>query len=408
MVIGIDDLIGRFTNVMEDEVKVFCDRVLNYHLAEGSKLVDSSNDTYHPLWPIFSRDKLFQSSMPEDIVSAVRLFIESVMQDHGSVDEGLYSHQRAAQLKLDLRPKRRGKKNVATADGSQHSKFRVLQFQGHVLGAIASTLVWLRDAISSIVASSRRKLLDLQDRDSRANQSDLVRAHFDCSIMNDSLRFLTTHLPSLEADFDSILSEAVSSGVSLNSSYVAYFELLQQSAQRVASSIFEDILGIFGISMTGSDRLSQFTEMWMKQDENEENPFTIICNVSADALTCLRDWIHPQGFTVLLSDVFCNICTLLLYVAKEIALSKPDLFLSNDVTEDSKVEASQEVLQNLFRDISSVCELFHQFYNSQAEAEIMAKLNDITGVIQILYLSNTIFVDNLSVRKFFHLLIDPI
>lgn len=377
--IGIEDLIGRFINVMEDEVKMFCDRVLNYHLTEGNKLAAASSEAYHPLWPILSREKLFQSSIPEDIVSAVRLFIESVMQDHGSVDEGLYSHQRAAQLKLDLRPKRRGKKNVATADGSQHSKFRVLQFQGHILGAIASTLVWLRDAISSIVASSRRKALDFNERDSRANQSELLRAHFDCSIMNDCLRFLTVHLPSMESDFDGILSEAVSSGVSLNSSYVAYFELLQQSAQRVASSIFEDIVGIFDISTISGEKTSKLTKMWMSPDENEEHPFALICSVTSAALVCLRDWIHPQGFTILLSDVVCNICTLLLFVAKEIALSKPDLLQSSDVTEESRIDDSHTLVA-LSRDISLVRDLFVQFHDPRAESELAAKLSDITGV----------------------------
>jgi hypothetical protein len=256
--IGIDDLIGRFTNVMEDEVKLFCDKVLNYYLSEGTKLSLSSSGNYHPLWPITSRDGIFQSSLPEDVVSSVRLFIESVMYDYGSVDDGAPGTQKIAHMKLDIRPKRRGKKNVATVDGSQHSKYRVLQFQGYILGAVASTLVWLRDAISSVIFSANRSRNLQIDRESSSDPSHLLRAKFDCSLMNDCVRILTIHLPSLESDFDRVLSEAVSTGVSLNSSYAAFFELLQQAAQRLAPSIFEveDCLVIL-YSLLGPHRYSK-------------------------------------------------------------------------------------------------------------------------------------------------------
>jgi hypothetical protein len=392
---------------MEDEVKVFCDRVLNYHLSEGSKAaaaitaaatVRNPTDVscFHPPWVILCREKMFQSSIPEDIVSAVRLFIESVMQDYGSVDEGgLHGHQRAAQLKLDIRPKRRGKKNVATADGSQHSKFRVLQFQGHILGAIASTLVWLRDAISSIVTSSMRKRWDVTLRDSEADHSEILRAQYNCSVMNDCVRFLTIHLPAMESDFDSILSEALSSGVSLNSAYVAFFELLQQCAQRIASSIFEDVLRIFDITSPSSsssscsspENLSRFASLWLRSDDKEEKPFSIICSVSTTALTCLRDWLHPCALSILLSEVVSSITTLLLFVAKEVALNQPDLVKpeatvdpSPATDEDATRETSLRILTSLCDDIAITRELFSQFSDPEAEDNLASKLAAVTGV----------------------------
>ena len=391
---------------MEDEVKVFCDRVLNYHLSEGSKVVlgttpagtsSNLNDvaSFHPPWVILCREKMFQSSIPEDIVSAVRLFIESVMQDYGSVDEGgLYGHQRAAQLKLDIRPKRRGKKNVDTADGSQHSKFRVLQFQGHILGAVSSTLVWLCDAISSIVASSMRKRWEVTLRASEADHSEILRAQYNCSIMNDCVRFLAIHLPAMELDFDSILSEALSSGVSLNSAYVSFFELIQQCARRIASSIFEDLLRIFDITSASSpctspEDLSKFARLWLQSDENEEKPFSIICSVSATALSCLRDWLHPCALTILLSEVMSNITTLLLFVAKEVALSQLDLLeaaASSESTvaidESSPTKAaSLRLTARICDDIALTCDLFSQFSDREAEDNLASKLVAVTGVV---------------------------
>jgi hypothetical protein len=385
-VIGIDDIIGRFTNVMEDEIKVFCDRVLNYHLLEGSKAAASGDPlVYHPLWPMTrdSRDKAFQSSIPEDIVSSVRLFIESIMRDYGSVDEGFHGPQRGgAQIKLDFRPKRRGKRNVATADGSQHSKFRVLQFQGQVLGAIASTLVWLRDAISSILTSSMRRQMDggLRERESRADNADLVRAQFHCSLMNDCIRFLTVHLPAMEADFDSVLSEAVSSGVSLNSAYVAFFELLQQSAQRIASSIFEDVLRIFDISHATTDRPSKLTHLWLSHHGTEENPFRVICGVASTALNCLRDWLHPYAFTILVSEVVSCLCTVLLFIGKEIAMSQPGDLLTRQDDDSSDCGSAPEILASLLRDIALVREFFSRYSDRASERELLTKLDAVTGV----------------------------
>jgi hypothetical protein len=385
-VIGIDDIIGRFTNVMEDEIKVFCDRVLNYHLLEGNKAAASSADpsAYHPLWPMVTRDKTFQSSIPEDIVSTVRLFIESIMRDYGSVDEGFHGQQRGATVKLDFRPKRRGKRNVATADGSQHSKFRVLQFQGHVLGAIASTLVWLRDAISSIVtASMKRQSQLLLERESRVdNAADLVRAQFQCSLMNDSIRFLTLHLPAMESDFDSVLSEAVSSGVSLNSAYVAFFELLQKSAQRIASSIFEDVLRIFDISHATTDQPSRLTLLWLSHHGDEESPFRVICGVSSTALTCLREWLHPYAFAILVSEVMSCLCTLLLFIAKEVAARQSgakDLIPQHDECPESG-EPSPEILSSLLEDLALIRDLFGRFSDRGSEQEILTKLEAVTGV----------------------------
>jgi hypothetical protein len=247
-------------------------------------------------------------------------------------------------------------------------------------------LVWLRDALSSIVTSSMWRRGDITSRESAADESELLRAQYNCSVMNDCVRLLTIHLPAMETDFDSILSEALSSGVSLNSAYVAFFELLQQCAQRIASSIFEDVLRIFDItSSSSSEGLSRFASLWLRPpDENEEKPFSILCSVSATALTCLRDWLHPSALSLLLSEVFSSITTLLLFVAKEVALTQPDLLLSTaTATEEEDMNRSEAALRTLTclcDDITLVRNLFSQFSDRDVENNFAIKLAAVTGV----------------------------
>lgn len=231
---------------MEDELKNWCEKVLNQLMSseEATSLRSSAGIP----WPAHqtggkkdvSREGMqYVSSLPEDVIMTMRLFIDSVMHDFGSPDDGVMGAQRARQQRINFRPKRKGHKDLSSVDGTQHSKFRVLQFQGYVLSTVSSTLVWLRDVISSLVTSVPTRSVDNGTLRVSNELVLMASAHFDCSLMNDCVRFLVIHLPAVESDFDVVLSESASSGVALTSAHAAFAELLRTAALRIVPGIFE-------------------------------------------------------------------------------------------------------------------------------------------------------------------------
>lgn len=238
-VLGLEKLIGRFANVLEDELKHWCERVLQHHLAEGEKGVGHSSGL---IWPITQQQNqkyrsskvaghgMFSSSLPEDVVSAIRHFIESVMSDLGGADEGS-----SGGLDKPVRPTRKCAKNDMSAHdhngGSHHSKIRVAQFQSYVMGATASTLVWFRDVLSSLILS--------HERSARENDQQVVASQFDCAVINDCVRVVQVHIPSLELDFDSVIQDAAHSGISMSAAYEGFLELLVSAVDRIVSGVFE-------------------------------------------------------------------------------------------------------------------------------------------------------------------------
>jgi hypothetical protein len=241
-VLGLEKLIGRFANVMEDELKHWCERVLQHHLAEGEK---EARDGSALLWPITQQQQhrtkasgqgMFSSSLPEDVVSAIRTFIESVMSDLGGADEGS-----TGGMDKPVRPTRKGVKNeAATHDhygGSHHSKIRVSQFQSYVMGATASTLVWFRDVMSSVILSHARR--NSATSHAGTGEEQVAASQFDCAVINDCIRVVQLHIPSLEADFDSVIRDAAHSGISMSAAYEAFLELLVCAVDRIVPGIFE-------------------------------------------------------------------------------------------------------------------------------------------------------------------------
>ncbi len=272
--LGFDKLVGRFTNVMEDELKQWCERVIQHHLKEGEALGISGSSLYHLLWPIRQQNSsgsnssihmkrsLFLSSLPEDLVSTIRLFIEFVMSDeYGGVDERGMSFQSTDSSAYrspgglrghggNKRPTRRrngvtsssSSSSSGNSGSSQHSKLRVSQFQSYVLGAVASTLVWTRDVISSIVlshctttttATTTTKLFEREKID------QVLLSQFDSALVNDCVRVVCIHIPSMEEDFASIISDAALAGIDMSCAYHAYVELMLSAIDRIEKGIFE-------------------------------------------------------------------------------------------------------------------------------------------------------------------------
>lgn len=139
-------------------------------------------------------------------------------------------------------------------------------------------------------------------------------------------------------------------------------------------------------SNNGNEKVSKFVQLWLNQVLNKDEtdqPFDTICSVSRTALSCLKDWLHPYAFIILLSEVISNICTLILFVTKELALRNPDILTSNDISNDENTIVnidSVKILVSLSDDMNKIRDLFNEFHNQEVENNFFEKMESIHGV----------------------------
>ena len=144
------------------------------------------------------------------------------------------------------------------------------------------------------------------------------------------------------------------------------------------------------------------------QTEDSVVPFDIICSVSRTALSCLKDWLHPYAFTILLSEVISNICTLILFVAKELALQNPDILTFDELPNDNYPPTEIDSIRRLLllrSDMKKIRDLFNEFHNPVGEKIFFEKISLINGVSIMLYYIYSLFLSIYSYYPSFKFII---
>ena len=112
-------------------------------------------------------------------------------------------------------------------------------------------------------------------------------------------------------------------------------------------------------------------EMWLRNGNSDNGIFFIICDVGEAGLSCLRKWMDPLGFQIMLSQAVGDICTLLLSVMRELSLDRLAV-LSGEESLSSDALDEVSIMRNFHCDVDRIECLLRSFYNPRVADEAKA------------------------------------